>query len=114
MGDAATIGKTRKPQELPSCFRCSPNSSLNGAHPHPHCAWCHASLSAGRECLLCCEWEQRGTQTFAIFDRHTSRLGWKLWPFKKLFPGGFLLSVNMATGNVHVGFGRSLAAYTLG
>lgn len=35
MGDAAITEKNRKPQELPRCFRRSPNSTFKGAPSTP-------------------------------------------------------------------------------
>lgn len=33
MGDTAIIEKAGKPQELPTCFRCSPSSTLRHGAP---------------------------------------------------------------------------------
>lgn len=66
------------------------------------------------EGLPCWEPEQSGTQRFANFDHHNiSRLGWKLWLFKELLWGEFLLEVNTAPGQVHEWVWRSLAADTV-
>lgn len=47
MGDAAMIEKAGKPQELPRCFRGTPNSAVSGAPSPPQCACCYTSLTAG-------------------------------------------------------------------
>ena len=56
-------------------------------HPQQRCQWSSLPTTvclllyipdSWREYLLCCECEQRRTQRFTIFDRHISRLGWKL------------------------------------